>query len=130
MILLHPNSMVQSSLPKILGEVPDSHFTDLKEKLKVSSETLYDVLKEVDGVNPIKSAAAMYMMVEIDIPFFKDIENDVDFCVKLLAEQNCFTFPSECFKSANAFRCIICTKPETLIEFGKRLNEFCQNHKK
>jgi aspartate/methionine/tyrosine aminotransferase len=114
MILLHPNSLVQASLPKILGEVPEEHFVDLKEKLQTSSNALFEALSNVDGVRPVQSSAAMYMMVEIKIEFFKDIENDVDFCKKLLAEQNCFTFPSECFKSANFFRCIICTKPEIL----------------
>ena len=72
----------------------------------------------------------MYMMVKINAEEFKDIEDDVDFCKKLLAEQNCFTFPSSCFLSKNFFRVIICTKPEILVEFGDRLEEFCQAHLK
>jgi len=72
----------------------------------------------------------MYMMVGINPEEFKDIENDVDFCKKLLAEENCFTFPSTCFLSKNFFRIIICTKPSILEEFGDRLEEFCNRHLK
>jgi len=53
MILLHPNSLVQSALPRILAEVPESHFEDLKNKLRVSSETAYERLKSIRGITPI-----------------------------------------------------------------------------
>lgn len=69
-------------------------------------------------------------MVKIDPSQFKDIEDDIDFCKKLLNEMNCLTFPAKCFFSENSFRIIICTKPEILIEFGDRLEEFCKNHLK
>jgi len=39
----------------------------------------------------------MYMMVGIDIDYFADIKDDVEFVKKLLAEQNCLVFPSTCF---------------------------------
>jgi len=61
---------------------------------------------------------------------FKDIEDDIVFCKKLLAEQNVFTFPSACFFGKNSFRINIGTRPEVLIEFGDRLEEFCQAHMK
>lgn len=41
MIVLHPNSLVQAALPKILAEVPQSHFDGMKEKLKESAEVAY-----------------------------------------------------------------------------------------
>ena len=67
----------------------------------------------------------MYMMVGISIEQFEDIIDDIDFSKKLLAEQNCFVFPSSCFFEKNFFRMILCTKPETLIAFGDRLEAFC-----
>lgn len=63
----------------------------------------------------------MYMMVRIEFAEFEGIEDDVDFCVKLLHEQNCLTFPSECFFEAGFFRMIICTTAEVINEFGERL---------
>ena len=72
----------------------------------------------------------MYMMVRIEIDMFKDIEDDIQFCKMLLAEQNCLTFPSQCFFEKNFFRMIICTKEETINAFGDRLEEFCAAHMK
>lgn len=86
MILLHPSSIVQHSLPKILGEVPESFFTDLKGKLKEASDCAFERLSKVKGVTPIRSSAAMYMMVRIEMDMLNDIEDDIDFCKKLLAD--------------------------------------------
>lgn len=72
----------------------------------------------------------MYMMVRIDFAEFSDITDDVDFCKKLLNEQNVLTFPSKCFFEDGFFRMIICTTSETINEFGDRLQEFCNAHYK
>lgn len=130
MILLHPNSLVQAAIPAILANVPESHFTELKSKLKTSSEAAFERLSKIHGIEPIQSRAAMYMMVKINSEDFKDIEDDIDFCKKLLAEQNCLTFPSQCFFAKGFFRMIICTKPEILLEFGDRLEAFVKAHHK
>jgi tyrosine aminotransferase len=120
-ILIHPNSLVQHALPKILKETPESHFENLKSKLKSATDEAYDKLENINGLTPIKASAAMYMMVKIDFSKFKDIDGDVDFCQKLLKEQNCFTFPSTCFYSDGAFRMITCTTPEIIGDFAERL---------
>jgi tyrosine aminotransferase len=67
MILLHPSSLVQHALPKILGDVPESFFTELKFKLKTSADAAFERLSNIKGIKPIKSSAAMYMMVGIEI---------------------------------------------------------------
>lgn len=121
MIQLHPNSLVQQALPRILSEVPDSHFETMKQKLSASSQAAFTRLSTIRGVTPIRSSAAMYMMVRIDFDEFEGIENDVDFCKKLLTEQNCLTFPSQCFFEEGFFRMILCTTEATINEFGERL---------
>ena len=130
MIQLHPNSLVQQALPRILAEVPDSHFETMKQKLSASSQTAFERLSLIRGVTPIRSSAAMYMMVRVDFDEFEGITDDVDFCVKLLHEQNCLTFPSNCFFEDGFFRMIICTTNEVINEFGERLQEFCTAHYK
>ena len=130
MIQLHPCSIVQASLPKILGEVPQSYFEGLKSKLKEASEAGFERLSSIKGIKPIKSSAAMYMMVKIEMEYFQGINDDIDFCKQLLADQNVLTFPSQCFFEKSFFRIIICTKPEILREFGDRLEVFCSKHYK
>ena len=37
-------------------------------------------------MKPIKSSAAMYMMIKIELDEFKDIADDITFCKELLAD--------------------------------------------
>ena len=50
----------------------------------------------------------MYMMVRINLEEFEGIENDLDFCKKLLEEECVLVFPAKCFFSKDAFRVVIC----------------------
>lgn len=118
------------AIPKILREVPESHFETMKLKLANAAQTACDRLSAIRGVTSIKPSAAMYMMVRIDFEEFDGITDDVDFCKKLLNEQNCLTFPSTCFFEQGFFRMIICTTTDTINEFGERLQEFCSAHYK
>lgn len=130
MILLHPNTLVQASLPKILREVPQEHMDGLRAKLLASSTAAFNFIKDIRGVTPIKPSAAMYMMIKIEMDEFEGFEDDVDFCHKLLLDQNCLTFPSKCFFQKGFFRIIICTKVEILKDFAERLQTFCDKHYK
>lgn len=78
----------------------------------------------------MKANAAMYMMIRIDTHEFSDIKDDVDFCSKLLNEQCCLVFPSQCFFAKNFFRIVICTSHQNIDEFATRLTEFCRAHYK
>jgi len=70
------------------------------------------------------------MMVKIELEEFEDIADDIDFSKKLLAEQYCLVFPSQCFFAKGFFRMIICTTTKTVEEFAVRLTEFCERHYK
>lgn len=81
-------------MPAILENTPESFFTDLKTKLKATSNYAFDKLTGIRGITPVKPKAAMYMMVGIEIKEFKDIEDDVDFSKKILHEECVLLFPS------------------------------------
>jgi len=106
MIQLHPNSLVQAALPRILKEVTDADINNMKSKLQATSRHAFEKLSGIRGLKPIRANAAMYMMVNIDLNEFKDISSDVEFCQKLLQEECCLVFPSACFFSKNGFRVV------------------------
>ena len=58
----------------------------MKAKLKDTADYAFEKLSGIRGIEPIKSTAAMYMMVRIKPEEFEDIIDDVDFCKKLLNE--------------------------------------------
>ena len=64
----------------------DEHFTDMKKKLKSTSDYAFEKLSKVRGLTPIKAKGAMYMMIKIELNEFTDIKDDLDFAVKLLHE--------------------------------------------
>ena len=93
----------------------------MKSKLKDTADYAFERLSEVKGIEPIRATAAMYMMVKIKPEVFADIIDDVDFCKKLLNEQCCLVFPSQCFFAKNFFRVVTCTTRKTIDEFVERL---------
>lgn len=80
----------------------------MKKKLKEASNLAYEKISAIRGLEPIRSKAAMYMMIKINFDEFDDIEDDVDFCKKMLHEECILAFPSACFFYKNAFRIVIC----------------------
>jgi tyrosine aminotransferase len=110
--------------------VQDDHFNNLKQKLKETSDFAFDKLTGIRGIDPIRSKAAMYMMVKINIDEFEGIEDDVDFCKKLLNEECVLVFPSQCFFAKNFFRMVVCTSLKNVEEFASRLQDFCRAHYK
>lgn len=129
-VLLHPNSLVQAALPRILDEVTEEHFDTMKSKLKEASDHAYNLLSVIKGIEPVRAQAAMYMMVRIHLDEFEDIKDDVDFCKKLLTEECTLTFPAQCFFAKDAFRIVICQSKENIDEFAKRVTAFCAAHYK
>lgn len=81
----------------------------MKSKLQTASRRAFEKLSGIRGLKPVSANAAMYMMVGIDVNEFQDITDDVDFCSKLLKEECCLVFPSQCFFAKNFFRVVICT---------------------
>ena len=98
--------------------------------LRATSEVAFERFSKIPGMIPVKSSAAMYMMVRINMDHFDGIEDDVDFVKKFLAEQNAFAFPSTCFNEKNMFRVVLCVKVETINAFADRLEAFCASHAK
>ena len=121
---------MQAALPRILKEVTDADLSIMRGKLQDTSRYAFEKLSGIRGITPLRANAAMYMMVRIEISEFRDIKDDVEFCQKLLQEQCCLVFPSQCFFAKNFFRVVICTSKANIDEFTSRVTEFCANHYK
>ena len=80
-ILLHPCSLVQYAIPKILKEVPESHFVDFRAKIKDTSDYAFEKLQGIRGIKPTRAVAAMYMMVGLDLKEFKGFEDSTSFAI-------------------------------------------------
>ncbi|GKA62340.1 probable aminotransferase TAT2 [Tanacetum coccineum] len=76
-----------------------NRISDTEKSLRIEcADYCNEGLKDVPGVTcPTKPAGAMCVMVKLDMSVFKDIKDDMDFCVKLAREESVLFLPdSEC----------------------------------
>jgi tyrosine aminotransferase len=90
----------------------------------------YDLLRKVNGLEPIKPSGAMYMMVGIKLKNFPKMASCLEFMIALANEQSVFIFPGNCFNFHGYFRIVITSSEEELTEACVRIKEFCDKHYK
>jgi aspartate/methionine/tyrosine aminotransferase len=84
-------------------------------------------LNDIKGIKPIKSTAAMYMMVRLRFDQFRPdcgIKDDHDFVLKLWEAESALVLPSKCFFEVGYFRVVTCISLENADEFILRLSRF------
>ncbi|KAG1453492.1 hypothetical protein G6F56_007561 [Rhizopus delemar] len=129
-IILGPNSLIQAALPDIIEKTPASFYESTIKQIQDNVDLSMSVLSRIDGLKPVTPQGAMYLMLGIEVEKFKDIETDVDFSAKLLAEENVVCLPGECFNYPNYVRLVITPTKDKLEEAYKRIEEFCSKHRK
>ena len=68
------------------------------------------------GFSPIKAKSAMYMMIQIRLDEFPEIESDEVFAKKLLKEESVVVLPGSCFHAKGMFRITFCSLESQLKE--------------
>lgn len=126
--ILGPNSLIQAALPQILGDTPAEYFVKLNAELAINAKFCVERLSAIPGLVPVAPQGAMYVMVEILLPFFKDFESDTEFASALLLEQNVMVLPGKGFGAPNFFRIVFSAPMDMLSEAVHRIQEFCVNH--
>jgi len=126
--ILGPCTLVQAALPHLIRKTPMSFHDVTMKKLEESALLVYEKLNEIEGLNPVKPEAAMYMMVGFDPVKFPDIKGDLKFTEMLISEQSVMCLPGSCFEYPNFFRLVLTVPQPLLIEACGRMAEFCSNH--
>ncbi|KAJ0031123.1 hypothetical protein Pint_14149 [Pistacia integerrima] len=92
----NPVTFIQGALPKILDleKTCDEMFWRSTNLLRETIEILCDKIKEIPGITcPIKPEASLFVMVKLDVSLLEDIDDDIDFCVKLAKEESVIGLP-------------------------------------
>ena len=79
--IVGPCALIQGALPKILKETPETYFQYNRNVIARNAEVIYDILKDVPGLTPLKPQGAMYMMIGVDKNFYGD---DVSFVQEVI----------------------------------------------
>lgn len=129
-IILGPNSLLQYCTATCLKDTPKEYYDNVLTMLKTNAEYCYARAQAIPGIHPIKPQGAMYVMNRIEVDKMGDIEDDVDFCKKMLAEESVGLLPGSCFGADNFFRVVICPPEDKLDIAWTRIAEFCARHMK
>ena len=83
--ILGPCTLIQAALPAIL-KTPDSFHQETMDKLEKAAELFYNELKSIPGLNPVKPAGAMYMMVNESFYYCRNLSKHT----RLIGESRVF----------------------------------------
>lgn len=121
-------TIVQSALRDILHSTPQQFYTRTMDSVQESARVIRQKLSSINGLSPVNPRGAMYLMVGIDVDKFRDIQNDVEFTEKLLAEQSVFVLPGKCFQYPNFIRLTVMMPSDVIAVACERIATFCKDH--
>ncbi|GMT36751.1 hypothetical protein PFISCL1PPCAC_28048, partial [Pristionchus fissidentatus] len=123
--IVGPCALVQGALPTILRDTPESFFDDVKVVLSANASVVYNSLRMIPGLHPVRPNGAMYMMVGIDRRFYGD---ETTFVQGLIKEQSVFCLPGSAFSAPGWFRVVLTYPEEVTLEACHRITEYCGDH--
>nr|AQX17835.1 tyrosine aminotransferase [Lampea lactea] len=127
-VIIGSNMLVQGAIPQILETVPQSFYDDTLARLKKAADIFYSKLSKIPQLRPTMPQGAMYMMVEIKVDQFHDVNDDMEFVEKLISEQSVFPLPANIFGMPNYIRLVLTAPEEIITEACSRISEFCSAH--
>ncbi|KAK6919629.1 Aminotransferase, class I/classII [Dillenia turbinata] len=124
-----PVTFIQAALPQILSETKDFFFSKIKSLLRQAANISYDRIKEIPCFDcPQKPEGSMLIMVKLNWSLLEDIDNDLDFCLKLAKEEFVIVLPGIVVGMSNWLRITFAIEPSSLEDGLGRIKEFCQRH--
>ncbi|KAK9716150.1 hypothetical protein RND81_06G214100 [Saponaria officinalis] len=126
-----PVTFLQAALPKILKWTSEDFFTKITNILQHDANICYEKLQEIPVITcPYKPDGSMFMMVKLNVCLLEDVEDDMDFCIKLANEENMIILPGVTVGLKNWLRVTFALEPAALEEGLERMKAFCQRHSK
>ncbi|EGR29312.1 tyrosine aminotransferase, putative [Ichthyophthirius multifiliis] len=129
-IFLNPCSFLIHSVPEILDTLTADYTKNQMVHFEENYNFLFKQLKEIQGLQPIKSQGTFYLVVLIQLEFFPDFKNDQEFLQGLLNQENiCILNLSSFNGKYQGFRMLTCaTIDGHYNQFIVRIKRFCIQH--
>ncbi|KAI3736100.1 hypothetical protein L6452_15633 [Arctium lappa] len=120
-------TFIQGALPDILGK--EGCHSQTVNTIREAANSCYRGIKDVPGVTcPNKPEGSIFTMVKLDLSVFVDIEDDLDFCLKLAKEESVLILPGISVGLKNWLRITFAMDQSSLEDGIKRLQDFCRRH--
>ncbi|CAK7322718.1 unnamed protein product [Dovyalis caffra] len=126
-----PVTFIQGAIPQILEKTTDDFFSNTNGILRENLDFCYDKLKEIPCMTcPQKAEGGMFIMVKLNLPMLEDIEDDMEFCLKLAKEESLIVLPGITVGLKNWTRITFGVEHSFLEDGLGRLKAFCHRHAK
>ncbi|XP_052178831.1 probable aminotransferase TAT2 [Diospyros lotus] len=130
-ITADPATFVQGAVPHILEKTTEDFFLKIRNMLREAANICYDKLKEIPCVTcPHRPEGAMSTIVKLDLSLLEDINDDLDFCVKLAKEESVIVLPGSAMGLKNWLRVTFSVEPSLLEDGLLRVKTFYLRHAK
>ncbi|KAL3509316.1 hypothetical protein ACH5RR_028717 [Cinchona calisaya] len=126
-----PATFIQGAITQIFEQTNEDFFLKIINILRETADACYNKIKEIPCFTcPSKPEGAMYAMVRLDLSLLEDIEDDLDFCLKLVKEESVIVIPGLAVGIKNWLRITFAVEPSSLDDGMSRIKAFCQRHAK
>ncbi|KAL9339998.1 hypothetical protein Peur_066217 [Populus x canadensis] len=124
-------TFIQAAVPEILEKTTEEFFSKTINILRAASAFCYDKLKEIPCITcPQRAEGAMFVLVKLNLSLLEDIEDDMEFCLKLAKEESLVILPGVTVGLKNWLRITFSVEQSSLEDGLGRLRSFCGRHAK
>ncbi|MBA0738862.1 hypothetical protein Gogos_012179 [Gossypium gossypioides] len=126
-----PATFIQAAIPQILENTKEDFFSKIISTLRECADICYNRIEEIPSLTcPKKPEGSMFVMVKLNLSMLEDINDDMDFCLKLAEEESVIVLPGIAVGLKNWLRITFAIEPSLLQEGLGRIKGFCQRHAK
>ncbi|EOX99489.1 hypothetical protein QUC31_014626 [Theobroma cacao] len=126
-----PATFIQGAIPQIIENTKEDFFSKIICILREAADISYNRIEEIPCITcPKKPEGSMFVMVKLNLSMLEDVNDDMEFCLKLAKEESVIILPGVAVGSKNWLRITFAIEPSSLEEGLARLKAFCQRHAK
>ncbi|GMG98566.1 hypothetical protein Nepgr_000406 [Nepenthes gracilis] len=119
----------QGAVPQILGKTGEDFCSKIVGIMPQNADLSYERIKEISCIScPRKPEGSMFVMVKLNLSLLDDINDDIDFCIKLAKEEKVVALPGVAVGLKNWLHLTFAVDPFTLADGLGRIKAFSQRH--
>ncbi|KAA8526346.1 hypothetical protein F0562_008451 [Nyssa sinensis] len=128
-ICADPATFTQGAIVQILEKTTEDFFSKIINVLGETADICYNGIDEIPCITcPYKPEGAMSIMVKLNFSLLLDINDDMEFCMKLANEESVIVLPGMAVGLKNWLRITFAVEPSSLRDGLERIKSFCLRH--
>ncbi|KAJ0052418.1 hypothetical protein Pint_02312 [Pistacia integerrima] len=124
-------TLIQGAVPQILEKTEEAFYSKIIDILRVAADICYNRIKEIPCIYCLnKPEGSMFVMVKLNPSLLEDINDDMEFCLKLAKEESVIVLPGIVVGMNNWLRITFAVEPSALEDGLGRIKAFYYRHAK